>query len=193
MRSTRRAVAVAGLLALTLSGCVEVDGELTANGTFTFRYTYHAPIHATFKSERARLSSAHVRIENLERDQSLPGYEPNEWVTATLVVDDVRQLPSATAFAEVKVDADLAAGRLELIFPGLDAKVRNWFTEPGDDTTIDRRGLRLHLLLPGPVTHAEPAATVDGRSVTWTLSLRQLTAFGATVRVAVAWTPPATS
>jgi hypothetical protein len=99
---------------------------LAANGGLTFRYTYDPPKHATFKSERARLGSAHVRVENLERDQSLPGYPPKEFVTATLAVDDARQLSSGAAFAAVQVDLDRTTGRLRLTFPGLapDARKR---------------------------------------------------------------------
>jgi hypothetical protein len=184
--------AVTGMLALALSSCVEVDGELAANGAVTLRYTYDPPSHATFKSERARLGSPHVRVENLERDRSLPDYPPHEFVTATLAVDDVRQLSSAPAFANVQVDRDLAAGRLQVAFPGLDPESRKRIAARSDEA-IDHRALRLHLLLPGPVTRAEPDATVDGRSVTWTLTFRQVAAFGDTVRLAVAWTPAAGS
>ena len=178
----------ATLLALVVAGCVDVDGELAANGRLTFRYTYDPPRHATYKSERTRLGSAHVRVENLERDQSLPGYPPNEFVTATLAVDDPRQLSSAAAFAAVTVDVDLNAGRLRVAFPGLapDARQRVAASTAGD---TDRRALRLSLVLPGAVTKAEPTASIDGHRVTWIFSYRELAALGDTVTLAADWTP----
>src|SRR4030095_9333478 len=97
----RWATALAVGVMLAVSGCVDVDGELAGDGSLSLRYTYDPPRHATYKSERARLSSAHVRVENLERDRSLDGFPPGEFVTATLAIDDARQISTAPAFAEV--------------------------------------------------------------------------------------------
>lgn len=178
-------LAVALGLALAVSGCVEADGELGANGTLSLRYTYDPPPHATFKSERARLSSPHVRVENLERDRSLVGYPPDEFVTATLTVDDARQLSSAPAFTAVQVGLDLTKGDLQITLPGLNEQARERVRTATEG--MDRQALRLTLLLPGPVTHAEPEATIEARRVTWALSFQQLAAVGDTLRLAVSW------
>jgi hypothetical protein len=185
------ALAAALGLAFLTSGCVELDGELAANGSLVFRYTYDPPTHATVKSETARLSSPHVRVENLERDKSIAGYPPGELVTATLAVDDARQLSSAPAFAAVQVGLDLPEGQLQLTFPGLPAPARENLRTATEG--MDLQAFRLALLLPGPVTHADPTATIDGRRVTWILSRRQFVAFGDTVTLAVSWAPGATS
>jgi hypothetical protein len=184
-------VAVALGLALAVSGCVEADGELAANGALSLRYTYDPPPHATFKSERARLSSPHIRVENLERDRSLADYPPDEFVTATLRVDDARQLSSAPAFTAIQVGLDLATGDLQITLPGLSAQARERVRTATEG--MDRQALRLTLVLPGPVTHAEPEATIDARRVTWALSFQQLAALGDTVRLAVTWTPGTSS
>jgi len=64
-----RAAALVLGLALVACGCVDVEGDLAADGSLSLRYTYTPPRHATFKSERARLTSPHVRVEDLQRDQ----------------------------------------------------------------------------------------------------------------------------
>src|SRR4030095_10046098 len=120
----RYAATLAVGLMLVVSGCVEVDGELGADGSLSLRYTYDPPRHATFKSERARLTSAHVRVENLERDRSVEGFPPGEFVTATLAIDDARQISTAPASAEVQLALDQAKGEVRLTLPGLDPKTR---------------------------------------------------------------------
>jgi hypothetical protein len=170
---------------LVVSGCVEVDGELGADGSLSLRYTYDPPRHATFKSERARLTSAHVRVENLERDRSVEGFPPGEFVTATLAIDDARQISTAPAFAEVQLALDQAKGEVRLTLPGLDPKTRE---RVGTSTELqDKRALRLSLLLPGPVKSAEPDATIDARRVTWNLSIRQYAAAGDRVTLTASW------
>src|SRR5258705_2226114 len=89
-------------LMLVVSGCVEVDGDLGADGSLSLRYTYAPPRHATFKSERLRLTSAHVHVENLERDRSLEGYQAGEFVTATLPIDDAAQISPPPPFANAQ-------------------------------------------------------------------------------------------
>src|SRR5215470_8742913 len=121
------ATALVLALALVASGCVDVEGDLAADGSVSLRYTYTPPRHATFKSERARLTSPHVRVEDLQRDQSLDGYPPREFVTARLAVDDARQIATAEAFSAVGVTLDLAKGELRLTFPGMDPKLRERF------------------------------------------------------------------
>src|SRR5262245_50565694 len=106
----RYSAALAVGLMLAVSGCVDVDGELGADGSLSLRYTYQPPRHATFKSERARLTSEHVRVDNLERDRSLDDYPPREFVTATLVIDDARAISTAAAFAKVRLKLDQAQG-----------------------------------------------------------------------------------
>jgi hypothetical protein len=176
-------------LALLVSGCVEVDGELRADGALSFRYTYDPPSHATVASEHARLTSPHVRIEHLEREQSMDGYPPQEFVTATLVVDDVTKLSTAPAFAAVRVALDRAKGELRLTLPGLERQARDRVRTAPDGGT--RRAAKLSFVLPGPAQGAEPAATIDGRRVTWTLSLREYAALGDTVTLTTFWAVPA--
>jgi hypothetical protein len=183
MRLERAGLAVA--LALVLSGCVEIDGELTANGSLSFRYKYDPPPHATFKSERARLSSPDVRVEALERDPAVVGGVPSEFAIATIVVDDPAKLSSAPAFAGIQVNADLAKGELRVAFPGVGPEGREGVR---NNPEADRRALRLSLLLPGPVTHASPEATIEGRRVTWVLSTRQFATLGDPATFIVAWT-----
>ena len=179
-------------LLVVLAGCVDADGELARDGRLTLRYTYMPPRHATVKSEEKRLSSPHVRLEHLERNQSLPGYPSNEFVTATLTVDDVRQLSSSAAFATVRVDADLSVGHLTFTFPGLDAETRERARSAIDAGTI-RQALKVHLRLPGTVTGAEPPATIAGSEVTWQLSFKQVIALGDPISLSVRWTPDSSS
>src|SRR5262245_24363474 len=103
----RRSIVALLIGLLALGGCVEIDGELAADGSPSRRYKYDPPRHATFKSERARLASSHVRVENLERDPAVIAGEPSEFAIATLAVDDARQLSSSAAFARVQVGLDL--------------------------------------------------------------------------------------
>jgi hypothetical protein len=183
MRAARAVLVVA--VALALSACVEVDGELAANGALSFRYKYDPPPHATFKSERARFSSPFVRVETLERDPAVVDGVPSEFAIATIVADDPAKLSSAPAFAGIQVHADVAKGELRVAFPGVgpegQERIRN-------NPEADRRALRLSLLLPGPVTHAAPEAAIDGRRVTWVLSTRQFAALGDPATLTVAWT-----
>ena len=183
-----RAAALVLGLALVACGCVDVEGDLAADGSLSLRYTYTPPRHATFKSERARLTSPHVRVEDLQRDQSLDGYSPREFVTATLAVDDARQIATAEAFSAVGVTLDLAKGELRLTFPGMDPKLRERFRTAAEGMN---RAVRLSLVLPGPVKGAEPAATIDGRRVTWNFSLREFAALGDTVTLTASWTAAA--
>lgn len=182
-RSLHTAVLAVGL-ALLVGGCVDADGELSPDGALSLRYTYDPPTHATASSERARLSSPHVRLEKLERDQSLPGYAPGEFVTATLAVDDATRLSTAPAFAAVEVALDRVGRELRLTAPGVPQKARADIRSADD---LDRRALRLSLVVPGPVERAAPAAAVDGRRVTWTLSLREYVALGDTATFTVSW------
>ena len=182
-----RRTAIALLIGLlALGGCVEIDGELAADGSLSLRYKYDPPPHATFKSERARLASSHVRVENLERDPAILGGAPSEFVIATLAVDDARQLSSSAAFARVQVGLDPDAHTLRLTFPGVppegQEKVRN-------TPEADRQALRLSLVFPGPVADATPAATVEGRRVTWMLTTRQYAALGDPAVLTASWTP----
>lgn len=179
---------ILGAALLALAGCVEVDGELRADGSLTMRYTYDPPRHATFASERVRLASPHVRVLDLEAGKTVEGYPAGEFATATLAVDDATQLDTAPAFADVRVAVDLDARRLVLTLPGLEPEERARALETND---VDRRGLRLSLLLPGPVVAPSPAAAIDDRRVTWTLSVRDYAAAGDTVTLATAWAPPA--
>jgi len=172
-------------LALAASGCVDADGELAANGSLSLRYTYDPPPHATLKSERTRLSSPHVRVEALERDRSLVDYPPGEFVTATLTVDDLRQLSTAPAFTAVQVGLELAKGQLQLTLPGLSAQARERVRTATEG--MDRQAMRLSLVLPGSVEHADPAAAIDGRRVTWVLTLRQYAALGDPVTLTASW------
>lgn len=178
------------LAAVWVAGCLDVDGELRPDGALALRCTYTPPRHATVKSETARLSSPHVRVEKLERDQSLPDYPPQEFTTAVLEVDDVANLPSAAAFSTVRVESDLAGGQLAVSLPGLDAESRERArasTDPG----VERHAMRVRLRLPGRVVAAEPHAAVTGDQVTWTLSFRDLAGLGDSVRLVVRWTPRA--
>jgi hypothetical protein len=191
-RAWRRCVAafaVAGLLAL--SGCVEVDGEVGADGSLSLRCTYVPPRHSTFKSETARLGSAHVRVKGIERDRSIEGHTNGVYVTATLAVDDAKQLSTAAAFERVAVELDQAARRLRIILPGFDAATRERLLKGSESGALDQRALRLSLLLPGPVEVTEPAATpaatIDGRRVTWTLSIRQWAEAGEKVTLTASW------
>jgi len=170
---------------LAVVGCVDVEGELRADGSLSVRYTYQPPRHATFKSEHARLASAHVRVENLERDRSLDGYQPGEFVTATLAVDDATQISTAAAFAKVRIELDRAQGKLRVTFPGFDTATRQRVRAAPEG--VDRQALRLSLVLPGPVNSAEPHATIDARTVTWTLSIRQYDEAGDTVTLTASW------
>jgi hypothetical protein len=186
----RSAIAVVVLVA---AGCVDVDGELRADGSFHLRYTYDPPRHATYRSERARLSSAAVRVEALEAGRTIEGYPPGEFVTATLAVAEATALPTAAAFADVGVTLDRDARRLVLSLPGLDPETRARAaaaTEGGE-----RRAVRVSLLLPEVAVDPEPTAVLEGRRVTWTLSVRDYAAAGDTVSLAVSWgagrgTPP---
>jgi hypothetical protein len=185
-RHRARALAVLLLSMLALPGCVEIDGELAADGSLSLRYKYDPPPHATFKSERARLASPHVRVENLERDPAIVAGEPSEFAIATLHVDDAREISSSAAFARVQVGLDLGAHTLRITFPGVppdgQEKVRN-------TPEADRQALRLSLVFPGPVASATPAATVDGRRVTWALTTRQYAALGDPAVLTASWTP----
>ncbi|HWP66717.1 MAG TPA: hypothetical protein VNO26_12465 [Candidatus Limnocylindria bacterium] len=190
-RRPRLAVLAVGLLAVA-AGCVEVDGRLQPNGALELRYTYIPPRHATVKSETARLSSPHVRVERLERDQSLPDFPPGEFTTAVLAVDDARKLSTAPAFAAVRIDADLGAGRLAVSLPGMEASARER-ARTSTDAGVERRALRVTLQLPGSVIETEPPASVSGERATWTFTVREVAALGETVALAVRWTPPAGS
>jgi len=181
----RYVAAVAVGLMLALSGCVDVDGELSADGSLSLRCTYGPPRNATFKSERARLTSAHVRVENLERDRSLDGYPPGEFVTATLAVDDARQISTAAAFARVRLELDQVQRTLQITLPGLDSATGK--RVPAMPQAMDQQVLRLSLVLPGPVNSAEPHATIDARRVTWTLSKRQYADAGDPVTLTASW------
>jgi hypothetical protein len=178
-------VALALGVAVVAAGCIEVDGELAADGSLSFRYKYDPPVHATFKSERARLSSPHVRVVDLVRDETVVGGEPSEFAIATLAVDDPRQLSSSPAFAGIQVGVDSVKGTLRLTFPGVgpegQERVRN-------TPEADRQALRLSLVLPGLVSSATPEATIDGRRVTWLLSTRQYAALGDPATLAASWT-----
>lgn len=188
-RRTRRArvARILPLLLVGLAACVDVDGKLAADGSLTMRYTYDPPRHATYASERVRLASPHVRVEDLEANQTIEGYPPREFATATLAVDDATKLDTAPAFAGVRIATDLEAGRLTITVPGLDAEARA--RAAASPEGVDRRALRLSLVLPGPVTAADPGATLDGRRVTWTLSIREFAAAGDTVTLRASWTP----
>ena len=184
----RRAARLPAALVLVaaIAGCVEIDGELAADGSLTFRYTYDPPAHATFKSETARLASPHVRVEKIERDPAIVAGEPSEFAIATLAVDDARALSSSAAFARAELGLDLEARTLRIAFPGVppegQEKVRN-------TPEADRQALRLSLVLPAPVANATPAATVEGRRVTWVLTTRQYAALGDPAVLTVSWTP----
>ena len=185
-REPRRCAAALALgLMLGVAGCVDVEGELKADGSLSIRYTYQPPRHATFKSEHARLTSAHVRVENLERDRSLDGSEPGEFVTATLAVDDARQLSTAAAFAKVRIELDQAQGKLRVTLPGFDPATRERVRAAPEG--VDRQALRVSLVLPGPVNDAEPHATIDARTVTWTFSTRQYDEAGDSVTLVASW------
>jgi hypothetical protein len=173
---------------LALSGCVEVDGEVGADGSLSLRYTYVPPRHATFKSESARLGSAQVRVQKIERDRSIEGYPTGDFVTATLAVDAARQLSTAAAFSGVGVELDPAEGRLRITIPGFDASTRERVRMASETKDVQQRALRLSLVLPGPVKGAEPAATIEARRVTWTLSILQWAEAGETVTLAASWT-----
>jgi hypothetical protein len=183
MRAQR--AALAGMLTLALAGCVEVDGELAANGSLSFRYKYDPPPHATFKSERTRLSSPFVRVDALERDPATIDGSPSEFAIATIVVDDPAKLSSAPAFAGIRVEADVARGELRVAFPGVGPEGQEHVRS---NPEADRQALRLSLLLPGPITRASPEAVIDGRHVTWVLSTRQFAALGDPATLTVAWT-----
>jgi len=186
-RGRRRALALVAGLALLACGCVEIDGTLDADGSLSFHYRYDPPPHATFKSERARLASPHVRVEALERDPAIVGGEPSEFAIATLTVDDARQLSSSAAFARVQVELDREARTLRLALPGLDPEVRRKARDTPE--AARRRALRLSLVVPGPVASAAPAATIDGRRVTWDLTIRQYAALGDPAVLTASWTP----
>jgi hypothetical protein len=175
---------LAGLAVLT--GCVEIDGELAADGSLAFRYKYDPPPHATFKSETARLASAHVRVEKIERDPAIVAGTPSEFAIATLAVDDARQLATSAAFARAQVGLDHEKRTLRVTFPGVPAagqeKVRN-------TPEADRQALRLSLVFPGPVTEATPSATIEGRRVTWVLTTRQYAALGDPAVLTASWNP----
>ena len=174
--------------ALALSGCVDVDGEVNADGSLSFRYTYVPSKHATFKSETARLGSAHVRVEKIERDRSIDGYPTGDFVTATVAVDATSQISTAAAFARVGVQLDQAQGQLRITLPGLDAETRERVrAAPAATAGVERRALRLSLVLPGAVKSAEPAATIEARRVTWTMTIRQYAEAGETVTLAATW------
>lgn len=179
-------VLVAALAAAT--GCVDVDGVLGADGSLTMHYTYDPPRHATYASERVRLASPHVRVEHLEANQTIEGYPPHEFVTASLAVDDATKLDTAPAFAHVRVALDRKARRLVLSLPGLDADTRA--KALAATKGVERRALRLSLELPGTPTDPTPAAAIDGRRVTWTFSIREYAAAGDTVTLATSWAAP---
>jgi hypothetical protein len=187
-RQRRRCVAafVVGAM-LVLSGCVEVDGEVGADGSLSLRYTYIPARHATFKSETARLGSAHVRVERIERDQVMDDHPNDVFVTATLAVDDAKQISTAAAFARVAVELDPAERRLRITLPGYDAATRERVRMGSQTPAVDARALRLSLLLPGPVARAEPAATIEARRVTWTMSIRQYAEAGDAVTLVASW------
>jgi hypothetical protein len=177
---------------LALSGCVDVDGEVNADGSLSFRYTYVPAKHSTFKSETARLGSAHVRVEKIERDRSIEGYPTGDFVTASVVVDAASQISTAAAFARLGVQLDQAHGQLRVTLPGLDAETRERVrAAPESVKGVEQRALRLSLVLPGPVKGAEPAATIEGRRVTWAMTIRQYAELGETVTLTTSWAPNA--
>jgi hypothetical protein len=179
------AFVVAAMLAL--SGCVDVDGEVRADGSLSLRCTYVPARHATFKSETARLGSAHVRVQGIERDRSIDGQPNGVFVTATLAVDDAKQISTAAAFEPVAVAFDPAERRLRIDLAGFDAAARERLVTGPATGAGDQRAFRLSLLLPGPVEKAEPAATIEGRRVTWALSIRQYAEAGEKVTLTASW------
>jgi hypothetical protein len=181
---------LAVVLASALAGCIDVDGDLAANGSLRFRYKYDPPPHATFKSERIRLSSPSVRVEALERDPTIVDGQASEFAIATIVTDDPATLSSAPAFAGIHMSAEMAAGQLRMAFPGADREAQERIR---NNPEADRQALRLSLVLPGPVAAAEPAATVDARRVTWVLTTRQFVALGNPAVFTVSWTVPPAS
>jgi hypothetical protein len=125
-------------------------------------------------------------VKSIERDRSIENNPSGAFITATLAVDDAKQLSTAPAFERVAVELDQAERRLRITLPGFDAATRERLLK-GSGGAVDQRALRLSLLLPGPVESAEPAASTEGRRVTWTLSFRQWAEAGEKVTLAASW------
>jgi hypothetical protein len=165
MRARRHveAIALAALLA-SLTGCFTVEARLDRNGAASMWLTYFVPRHATQESERARLSSPHVRVGTFR--------EVQRFVRVDLAVDDVTRLATAPAFDGVAVTRTPSDGaeRLDIRVPAPDSKQRALIqgalaVNPGS------KGPRITLTLPGRVLDASPGIHVRGNRMKWYMSL----------------------
>jgi len=156
------------LLTALLSGCLTATVTLDPTGGGTMVYTYFPPKHATYGSERARLSSSAVTVTDLEGGESS---------TATLRFADATTLATAEAFRDVAVtrtrDGDIET--LTIVVPPMPAPLR----KAALDTPLEgakNKGPVIALTLPGPVVDATPAAEIDGPTVRWSITLRDFAA-----------------
>lgn len=152
------------LVMVATTGCLGATATLDATGGGTLVYTYFPPKHATQRSERARLSAPRVRVVS---------FAGGKTTTATLAFDDVTALPTAEAFRDLVVERgrDDGVETLHVVVPPMPERLRKAALEHAGDPAKNK-GPEITLTLPGPVVTARPDATVDGRTVTWTISLR---------------------
>lgn len=166
LRGMSRLRVVQLLVLLALPGCLTVTGTLRPDDSGTFVYRYFPPKHATFRSERVRLASEHVRVEDIEAGA--------QHASATLTFDDVTKLSTATAFADVQVERrrDGEVEVLRLVLPGMPENLRR-ATLAAPPEGPKNRGPEIELTVPGDVVEASPPATVTARTVRWSLTLTE--------------------
>jgi hypothetical protein len=158
MRVAERALLVIAVVAAA-SGCV-VDGKLDANGGVRLKLRYRLVSVANFEQSKASLQGAAVRIT----DASMT---PDKWATFAIESDDVRKLPTASAFASSTFDLKDEADGARTLTVSMDAKAGEL---PAPYVKYLGNDLKLAIELPGDVVRSN-ATTVAGRTASWVVPL----------------------
>jgi hypothetical protein len=147
------------ILLLGLAGCFTVDATLDANGAGTIDLDYIPDGQATVESETARFSSAHVKVREIT-----PKSDVGAVLKATF--DDVTRLSTAPGFRDVRVRRKRKENQERLRITLRNPTPKELKEEP-------RPGPRIALTLPGRVLAASRGVAIDGRRITWSMSLRE--------------------
>jgi len=151
-----------GLLALVaalVSGCVTVDVTLAPDGSGTITYEAAVMPGSSVEAQKALFTSPHVTVQTLTIDPK------SSMMKVTAKVDDITELDSAKAFADVDVVRTQSGEDTTLT-----ATITNRAPRP-DAPEDGVAGPRITATLPGKVIEATGAKhEVSGSTVTWTLT-----------------------
>ena len=160
--SKRIYVALIALSLFGISGCLESESKLNADGTGTMKLSY-VTTAAAMVGERRKLEGPHVHVVSAEHKDGHGVFE--------LTFDDAQQLKTSKFFENTSVTIADNAGNKDLT-----VKIVNKAPQRLNDEVTEKVGkeVKISITLPGEVVQSNATATA-GSTVTWTFATPDFT------------------